>query len=140
MQEGRHASLYHDTRAISLVEAIARQEGFGRPGVRATRNHNPGNLNYGLFARTHGAINEDDKGYAVFTSNLDGYAALKALLMSKSYKGLTFRQALLKYAPPKGDPRGDNDTATYISNVCAWCKVTADDVIDAHVDPNTIRA
>lgn len=120
-------------RPISLVEAIARQEGFGKPGTRATRNCNPGNINYSAFARAHGAIAEDDKGYARFTSNLDGFVALRSLLSSPAYRGKSFRDALLKYAPPTGDVRGTNDTEAYIHNVCSWCGVTPETIIDSHL-------
>lgn len=115
---------------IGLIEAIARQEGFGKPGVRPTRNHNPGNLNYGTLARGYGAISEDGAGYAVFTSNMDGYAALGALLASPAYRGKTVQQAIEKYAPPKGDPRGDNNVAVYVMNVCQWCGCRPDTIID----------
>lgn len=101
--------------------------------MRATRNHNPGNLNYGTLARHYGAISEDGAGYAVFTSNMDGYAALAALLASPAYRGKTVQQTIEKYAPSKGDPRGDNDTSAYIMNVCQWCHITPHTVIDEYV-------
>jgi hypothetical protein len=118
---------------ISLVEAIARMEGFGKPGSRATRNHNPGNLNYSAFSRAHGATAQDDKGYAYFPSNREGFAALRALLGSSSYHGKTFKDAITKFCPPTGDPRGTNDTAAYVANVCVWCHVKPEDIIDRYI-------
>jgi hypothetical protein len=124
---------------ISLVEAIARMEGFGKPGTRASRNHNPGNMNYGAFAVKHGAIGCDDGGYAVFPNVETGFQALQILLKT-SYKGMTFDAALRKYCPPtdrRATPRIDNvdpnHTLAYIMNVCHWCGVKATDVIDGHL-------
>src|SRR3954465_5596677 len=96
---------------IRLIDAIARQEGFGKHGTRAQRNHNPGNINAGVFARGHGATGADDKGYAVFPDAETGFRAL-AVLLKVSYKGMTLRDTLLKYCPPAGDVRGANDTET----------------------------
>lgn len=117
---------------MTLLEAIARQEGFRVPGSRAQRNHNPGNVNFGTFAQSHGAVHADDKGYAVFPSEQAGFAAL-AELLRLHYSGMTLRQALLRYAPPKGDPRGDNDSEAYLYNVTAWTGIQADSVIDPYV-------
>ena len=114
---------------ITLVEAIARQEGFGKPGTRATRNHNPGNLNWGKFASDHGSIGADDKHYAIFDSNQAGFAALRALLGSKSYKGMTVKDAIFKYCPAH-DPRGENDSMNYVSNVCHWCECEPNTLVD----------
>lgn len=118
---------------ITLVQAIARQEGFYKQGTRAQRNNNPGNINFGNFALAHSALGPDDKKYAIFPSPEAGFAALSALLRSSRYPGLTLERALLTYCPPKGDPRGDNDTGTYIRNVCQWTGLTPDAVIDSYV-------
>ena len=45
------------------------------------RNNNPGNIEYGEFAKSCGANGQDDKGFARFESYLDGFNALKALIV-----------------------------------------------------------
>lgn len=117
---------------ITLIQAIARQEGFLVPGSRAQRNHNPGNINYGVFASRNGAIRGDDKNYAVFSDDETGWRALTALLQ-QSYRHLTLRQALLRYCPPKGDPRGDNDTEAYLYNVTVWTGIQQDEPIERFI-------
>jgi hypothetical protein len=47
------------TLPLSLLQAIAKQEGFYQPGRLAFRNHNPGNIISGLFATSHGATGSD---------------------------------------------------------------------------------
>ena len=118
---------------VSLSLAIARQEGYYVPHTRAQKNNNPGNLNFGAFARSHGATRGDDKGYAVFPTVAAGWAALKALLESPSYAGLTLAQAITRFCPPSGDVRGDNDTAAYIQHVSEWTGISPSAPIAAHV-------
>lgn len=83
-----------------ILAAIERQEGFS-PGNLAWKNHNPGNLKYGPFARSMGAIGEDEQGHAIFTSVRKGRAALRKLLTTK-FAGQTLRQIGPVYAE---DPR-----------------------------------
>lgn len=118
---------------ISLVQAIARQEGFYVHGSRAQRNNSPGNLNFGNFALAHGALGPDDKGYAIFPTPGAGFAALEALLKTKRYKGKTIAEAIQIYCPPTGDPRGDNNTQGYIRNLCTWTGLTPDTIIDDYI-------
>lgn len=108
---------------MTLLQAIARQEGFGIPNTRATRNHNPGDLEYGRFARGHGAIGTDGR-YAIFPDDITGFNAMKALIIS-AYKGLTIEQALNKWAPPI-----ENQTNIYITNVCNWTGAKPTDLIE----------
>jgi hypothetical protein len=121
------------SKPLTLPEAIARQEGFGKPNTRATRNHNPGNLNYGATARLWDAVGPDDKGYAVFKRDEDGWKALRYLLQSPAYRGRTLHQALEKYAPPTGDPRGLNDLKAYVKNVCDWTGMQPETCIDGFI-------
>src|SRR4029079_17524757 len=61
--------------------AIQEHEGWLVPGKdypkgsRSYRNNNPGNIKYGDFAKSCGAIRKDDKYFAVFESYLDGFNA-----------------------------------------------------------------
>lgn len=102
------------TSANPLANAIAHQEGFyasGKTQNRPQRNHNPGNIEDGEFARNHGATGSDGR-FAIFPDDQTGMAALTALLNSKAYAGLSVDDAIKKYAPPT-----ENDTATYTANV-----------------------
>ena len=97
-----------------LAHAIAKQEGFYATGTapnRPQRNHNPGNIEYGDFAKAHGATGTDGR-FAIFPNDQTGMDALNALLNSSGYKGLSLEQTINKYAPSK-----ENDTAAYIAGV-----------------------
>lgn len=106
---------------MNLLEAIASMEGFGTAGSRATRNNNPGNIEWGEFARRHGAtrIEEIPVGYvskprfAYFPDAESGFRAMRERLTTGMYKGLTVREAISKWAPPS-----ENDTEAYIGYVC----------------------
>lgn len=79
-----------------------------RDGARNWRNNNPGNIEYGSFAKSHGAIGSDGR-FAIFPTYAAGRAAKAALIFeSNSYKNLTLAQAIMRYAPPS-----ENDTANY---------------------------
>jgi hypothetical protein len=108
---------------MTLLEAMARQEGFYVKGSRPQRNNNPGDIEYGKFARAHGAIGTDGR-FAIFPDAETGFAAMRALLAS-AYKGLTVAEALNKYAPPV-----ENETNVYLAHVCGWAGVTPEEPID----------
>lgn len=109
-------------KKLTLLEAMARKEGYNihRPMNRATRNNNPGNLEWGPFAREHGATHIEviPEGYissprfAYFPSIELGWKAMRTRLLTGMYKGLTLRQAIYKWAPPT-----ENDTESYIKYV-----------------------
>ncbi len=93
-----------------LAQAIARQEGFGIPGNRPTRNNNPGNLRASSLA-----IGKDAGGFAIFASVADGWAALERQIGLDAGRGLNVAQFIAKHAPPS-----ENDTSRYLANVLAW--------------------
>ncbi|AOI92783.1 hypothetical protein [Burkholderia pseudomultivorans] len=83
------------------------------PGAaaRGLRNNNPGNIEYGSFAKSQGAIGSDGR-FAIFPSMEQGAAARKTLL-DKNYfaKGLdTPRKIINKYAPGN-----ENDVPKYLA-------------------------
>ena len=83
-----------------------------RTGSRNWRNNNPGNLEYGEFAKSQGAIGSDGR-FAVFANYEQGRAAKETLLFEGSkYKGLTIGEAIKRYAPPN-----ENNTGRYIRTV-----------------------
>jgi hypothetical protein len=118
---------------LTICEAIARQEGYGLPNARSTRNHNPGDIEYGAFARAHGADRIETVGthsvprFAHFPDSSKGFAAMKALL-SLHYAGMTLEEALTKYAPPT-----ENPTDVYLEHVCKWTGLRPDTVIDDYL-------
>ncbi len=80
-------------------------------GSRSWRNHNPGNLKYGTFASTNGAVAKDDGNFAIFPDYDTGFAAFKTKV-TVDYKGKTITEFLNIWAPPS-----ENDTPAYIKYV-----------------------
>ena len=111
---------------MNFLQAIAREEGFYVEGTRAQRNHNPGNIEFGKFSTAHGALHGDPR-FAVFPTDDAGFACMRALFQV-AYKGLTIAEAVGKWAPPS-----ENDTPSYITNVCHWTGLTPETVIDQHL-------
>ena len=69
----------------------------GGGGTRGDRNNNPGNMEYGAFARAHGATGSDGR-FAVFPDWATGAAAQQSLVSGKSYSGLTLHEFASRYA------------------------------------------
>jgi hypothetical protein len=92
-------------------EVAVKHRENSREATRSWVNNNPGNLEYGAFAREHGAIGTDGR-HAIFPTVETGFKAQAALLQSGNYRNLTLGQAIARYAPP-----GENDTADYIRTV-----------------------
>ena len=115
---------------MNIPQAIARMEGFGKPGTRPTDNNNPGDIEWGKFAQAHGADRpEHGVGrFAHFPSAETGFAAMRALLQSAGYKGLTIRATLNKWAPPV-----ENDDSAYLAGVLRMTGLTADTIIDGYL-------
>lgn len=83
-----------------------------RTGARNWRNNNPGNIEYGSFAKRFNAIGTDGR-FAVFPTYQDGRKAKESLLFDgKNYKDLTIAQAITRYAPPV-----ENNTTNYIGSI-----------------------
>jgi hypothetical protein len=84
-----------------------------REGVRNWRNNNPGNIEFGAFARGQGAIGTDGR-FAVFPTLESGKKAKETLLFGpkSKYIDLSIADAIARYAPPS-----ENNTAGYVSNV-----------------------
>lgn len=114
---------------MTLLKAIATEEGFYLAGSCAQRNNNPGNLDYGPFAVAHGATRmeeippgiEEAPRFAYFPDEATGFSALQSLLEGPEYDGLSVEAALRKYAPAS-----ENDTQLYVQHVCEWtgCRPT----------------
>ncbi|MFK5599094.1 hypothetical protein ACFZ8E_19150 [Methylobacterium sp. HMF5984] len=79
-------------------------------GSRSWRNNNPGNIEFGAFARSMGAIGSDGR-FAKFPSYEAGRKAQEKLLFeSKGYKDLTVGQAIRRWAPAS-----ENNVPAYIA-------------------------
>lgn len=69
--------------------------------TRADRNNNPGNIEYGPFARRNGATGSDGR-FAIFPDREAGFRAAEALMMGAGYRNLTLAQIGARWA--EGDP------------------------------------
>lgn len=101
---------------IPVAEIGAR----GKPNgmSRGERNNNPGNLEYGPFAKRLGATGTDGR-FAIFPTFEAGMKAQEALLGGSGYLGggrNTIDAILLKYAPPSDGNSVDN-YGNYVSRV-----------------------
>lgn len=94
---------------------------------RNLRNSNPGNIRYGDFAKSHGAIGQDKEGFAIFPDAVTGSKAMTSLL--ENYIGKqgrnTLRSIINKYAPST-----ENDTTGYIAKASKMIGIGADEPIN----------
>ena len=112
----------------TLLQAIARQEGFysdAIPETRPQRLNNPGDLEFSPWMTNFGGQNDQDPRFAWFPSPDAGFSALRHLLQFPLYKGKTISQAISIFAPST-----ENNVRSYVNNVCSWCEATPDTVID----------
>lgn len=134
--------------SIPLLAAMARQEGAidktGAPILsnRPGRNNNPGDIEYGMFARSHGATGSDGR-FATFACMADGYRCMAALLQQPLYKGQTIRVVVYEWlgykaadaAAHKGTPNEPgNYPEIYIRNVCQMSGLPDSEIIDTHLE------
>lgn len=97
-----------------------------REGARNWRNNNPGNIEYGKFAQSAGAIGTDGR-FAVFPSYEAGRAAkAKLLFESPNYRDKTIYGAISRWAPPV-----ENNTNAYANAVASAVGVSLDTPISA---------
>lgn len=94
-----------------------------RQGVRNWRNNNPGNLEYGEFARSKGAVGTDGR-FAVFPTLEAGLKAKEDLVFGKHYINLSIKDAISKYAPEV-----ENKTSSYINNVVQATGASPDTIL-----------
>jgi hypothetical protein len=118
----------------SRAETVASHAEPSSTGPRGIRNNNPGNINFGDWARSHGATGvEAGKGgrFATFGNAQAGLDALADLLRSYMARGVdTVASIIAKYAPA-----GENNTAAYVASVAARLGVDA----NAHLDPRNLQ-
>lgn len=94
-------------------------------GHRNWRNHNPGNLEDGDFARRHGAIGSDGR-FAIFPDYTTGKKALISLLMTETYKVLTVAEGIQRFAPSI-----ENDVPAYLKFITNECGIDPDTLLSS---------
>jgi len=99
-----------------------------RKGVRNWRNNNPGNIEFGTFAQSMGAVGTDGR-FAVFPDMQSGMRAKEELLFGarSNYVNLSIADAISRYAPEKDN----NKTQDYIKAVTAATAATRDTKLNA---------
>jgi len=98
--------------SAALVAKLDTGATVRRIGNRNWRNNNPGNIEFGTFARTQGAIGSDGR-FAIFPDYNTGRSAKATLLFEgANYKNLKISNALARYAPAS-----ENDTVKYQNTV-----------------------
>ena len=100
------------------VVQLSSGEIIKREGAWNWRNNNPGNIEYGDYALSKGAIpyqhgmnkpQKPEERFAVFPNYETGRQAKSDLIFEgKNYKDLSLDSAIARYAPPK-----ENDTLAY---------------------------
>ncbi len=104
---------------------------------RGIRNNNPGNIEYGAFAKSMGATGSDGR-FAIFPTMQQGIAAMHALLQGGKYLGggkNTISAILNTYAPAN-----ENDTKRYIATVSKATGIAPDAVLSAAQIPAVASA
>jgi hypothetical protein len=96
---------------------------FRRSGARNWRNNNPGNLEYGGFAKAKGAVGTDGR-FAVFPTLEIGMKAKEDLVFGKNYINLSIRNAIAKYAP-----ESENDVNMYVGRITQATRAAPDTVL-----------
>lgn len=95
-----------------------------RQGARNWRNNNPGNLEYGPFARSKGAVGTDGR-FAVFPTLEAGMKAKEDLVFGRNYINLSIKDAISKYAPESDN----NNVVSYVNNIVQATGASQDTIL-----------
>lgn len=103
-------------------------------GSISWRYHNPGNLKFGPFAKSYGAVDAGWGGHAIFPSRYAGQMTKRALLFSsEKYRSLSVYDAISKYAPEDdngaGVPTEGNQPRIYTNYICKQVGTITPDTI-----------
>jgi uncharacterized membrane protein YgcG len=96
--------------------------GLNVGGDRNWRNNNPGNIEYGQFAKDNGAIGSDGR-FAIFPDAETGREALTSLMEGR-YGESSIGEMMQAYAPSN-----ENDTDHYIDFIEQQTGLSRDDVV-----------
>jgi hypothetical protein len=129
LNKGEDAEL---ARRRKLAPTIDGPAGAGKSGAgmpRGMRNNNPGNIEYGTFAKKHGATGTDGR-FAIFPTMEAGQAAMQALLGGYLGGGHnTVGKVINRWAPGF-----ENNTAAYVAAVSKQIGVGPDQKLnDSHL-------
>lgn len=96
---------------------------------RGIRNNNPGNIEDGIAWDGLDVAGDTDPRFARFLTPEMGIRAMVKIFITyeRAYGLKSVAQIITRWAPPV-----ENDTQTYIDNVCKWTGFTADEDV-----PNT---
>jgi hypothetical protein len=94
-------------------------------GSRPWRDNNPGSIEYGDWARNHGAIGDDSR-FAIFPDYATGRSAMfdHFFAPDSTYINLRIDEAINRRSPPS-----ENDTEAIIRDVCNWSGLSRDKVL-----------
>ena len=119
---GARSGMFHDSLSAQYARSTLRLPGLnGKYQIggashalpRSLRNNNPGNIEYGTFARAHGAVGTDGR-FAIFPSMAAGRAAMDSLVRLKVAHGKSTLTSLISsWAPPSDH----NNDAAYVASV-----------------------
>jgi hypothetical protein len=110
----------------ALLDQIFTREGFYDSSSSGKQNipqkaHNPGDIEYGDFAISHGAtgyvLAQGGKKIASFPDDATGKAAARALLGTKGYAGLSREQAISRWQTGSALANGVSNASSVSSSV-----------------------
>ncbi|MEL6277958.1 MAG: hypothetical protein AAFR28_03630 [Pseudomonadota bacterium] len=112
--------------AAGAIGAPPRAVGMSAEAPRGLRNNNPGNIEYGDFAKSRGATGTDGR-FAQFETSDDGIRAMADLLgIYQKRHGLNTVGGIIdRWAPPS-----ENDSSSYAGTVAKRMGVAPDQQID----------
>lgn len=97
----------------SIIDMGFISPGGGKGNTRADRNHNPGNIEDGPFARRQPGYAGSDGRFAKFASPEHGFAAMQSLLGGYLRRGKnTLSEIIGTWAPSS-----ENNTSAYVAHV-----------------------
>lgn len=113
--EGLNKGEDAEVAKIHAAQDQASGKGGGAGVPRNMRNNNPGNIEYGDFARKHGATGSDGR-FAIFPDLKTGQDAMASLLMGYAKEGNNTISKIVGKWSPAGDNWAANTNA-YIADV-----------------------
>jgi hypothetical protein len=108
--------LFASLGAEGAVDEVSRKRNL------AQRNNNPGNL---IFVGQRGA-EKGERSFARWPTPEEGWVGLLRQVELDQGRGLTMREFITKYAPPT-----ENDSITYIRNMCRWLNCKPDSMLSS---------
>lgn len=110
-------------RGVVVYQSEDGSETIREGGSRSWRNNNPGNIEDGRFTQRCGSIGTDGR-FAIFPDEELGLRCISRLLLTPSYKKLTLKRAILRYAPSN-----ENDAEAYAQDVSDRTGIGLDQIV-----------